>query len=114
MKTADEAMIKNIHDPNVEILAVLDTIEDGLPNHVLIRRLDEGASYEGIYTKEIYQVPALAIGATKIKIYADDKEGDWLIGFNIERKWLLTIAWHCFVEATRGWLRRILRRGERN
>ena len=114
MKTANEAAIKNIYDPNVEILAVLDTDENGSPSHILIRRLDEGALYEGTYTKKIYQVLALAIGVTKgAKLYADDKEGDWLIGFSIERRWLLTIAWHCFVEAICGWLRQVLRKGER-
>lgn len=113
MKTANEAAIKNIYDLNIEILAVLDT-KDGLPNHVLIRRRDEGERYEGTYTGKVYQVPALAIGVTKAgTTLAGEKDSDWLIGFGIERKWLLTIAWHCFDEAICGWLRQILRKGEK-
>lgn len=106
--TAKEAMIKNIHDPNVKILTVLDTTEDGLPSHVLVRRLDEGVWYEGAHTEKAYQVPALAIGVTLGGMaYGDQKESDWLIGFTIKRGWLLTIAWCCFVEAMRGWLRQL-------
>lgn len=114
MKTADEAAIKNIYDLNVEILAVLDTTEDGCPNRVLIRRRDEGEQYEGSYTGKVYQVQALAIGVTKAgTTLAGEREGDWLIGFGIERGWLLTVAWHCLAEAILGWLRRILRKGGR-
>ena len=107
MKTANEAAIKNIYDLNVEILAILDTTEDGLPNHVLIRRRDEGEQCKGTYTGKVYRVQALAIGVTKAgTTLAGEREGDWLIGFGIERRWLLTIAQHCLVEAVRGWLRR--------
>ena len=110
MKTARESAMKNIHDPNVQILAVLDITEDGSPRHVLIRRRDEGSSYKGTYTGEIYQVQAIAIGVTKTGvILAGEKEGDWLIGFGIEREWLLAIAWCCLAEVVRGWLRQILR-----
>lgn len=113
MKTIDEAAIKSIYDPNVEILAVLDT-RNGLPNHVLIRRRDEGERYKGTYTGKVYQVLALAIGVTKAGMaLAGEKESDWMIGFGIERRWLLTIAWRCLAEAIRGWLRQILKKGER-
>ncbi len=113
MKTPNEVAMKNIYDPNVEILAVLDTAEDGSPSHVLIRRRDEGEDYRGTYTEETYQVRALAIGVTKGMILPGEKKGDWLFGFGIEREWLLPIAWHCLIEAIAGWLRRILRKGER-
>ena len=114
MKTANEAVVKNIYDSNVKILAVLDTTEGGLPNRVLIKRLDEGEQYGGTYMGRIYQVQALAIGVTKAgATLAGEKESDWLIGFGIEREWLLTIAWHCLDEAILGRLRRILRKGGR-
>lgn len=115
MKTAEEAATKNIYDPNIKILAALDTTEDGLPGHVLIRRLDEGMECKGTYTGKVWRMPALAIGITMAGMaYGDQKESDWLFGFAIEREWLLTIAWHCFVEAVRGWLRQILRREKLN
>lgn len=111
VKTANEVAMKNIYDPNVKILTVLDTSKDGLPKHVLVRQLDEGTWYKGTYTGKAYQVPALAIGVTKAGMtIGDEKESDWLIGFGIERQWLLTIAWHCFVEAVLGWLRQSIRR----
>lgn len=107
MKTIKEVAIKNIYDPHIKILTVLDINEDGLPNHVLVQRLDEGAEYKGEYTKKVYQVSTLAIGVTKAGMtMGDEKESDWLIGFGIEREWLLAIAWYCFVEAICGWLHR--------
>ena len=112
MQTAEEAWTKNIYDSNIEVLAVLDTTDD-LPNHVLIRRLDEGVEYEGTYTGKTYQVPALAIGTTLGNLaFGSQKKTDWLIGFAFEREWLMAIAWHCFAEAVRGWLRRITRTGK--
>lgn len=112
MKTAEEAWTKNIYDSNVKILTVLDT-KDDLPDHVLVRRLDEGMEYEGTYTGKTYQVPALAIGTTLGNLaYGSQKKSDWLIGFAIERRWLLTIAWHCLVEAIRGQLCRLRKGGQ--
>jgi len=92
-----------LDDDRIEVLAHLKTGEHSTT--VLVRHNDEGTEYPLNDGK--FVAPTLRLGTAMLnKVLKADRAGDIFYAFGIRREWLMTVAWHCFIEAIWGRFRK--------